>query len=372
MKVDDLRNQLVRLIEWVSETYGWTEIMSELYEVSEKERNSQKGATVYNELDRRFDSAYDEMEAFLQSFFKDEVEVEPPWENQDRVIESITRIATQQLLGSKNFKVTEKVRTRLRKESKQIFLYAKVFGPILKLPGEEKRAWPSLKTGEFIELTEESIWAADFQGIWEGVDKIMLPLASEEDPSTMDLYPKNVVRNGAPETIGFSDAGSLVYTVVSRCSQCGRKFLSLGVGVPPRCPCESEGDSTSGDETVHPLARGVVSYPMFDPLDLEDSIRTGEIWRTTQKKAREMITRCRTPTGHTFNRYEGGGLLSIFAGLLCIISGVEVTPSNIARAATEEEYRNRLLKKAKRNSMRVANKLKGREKVRKIAVAFWS
>ncbi|KXA88984.1 hypothetical protein AKJ62_04045 [candidate division MSBL1 archaeon SCGC-AAA259D14] len=375
MKINDLRRRLIRLTRRTNETCGWLGIMDELGRISLKEKNPQKASAIRNELDRRFYSACRDREALFQKFFEGEMEVESSWKNQDKVVESIARVVTWQLSRLRDSKVTEEEWKKIREESERVFLYTKVFGP-MEIPGEDKHARTVYKTGEFLEWAEEAIDAADFQGMWKYIGKTIVPLASEEAVSTPNLQPEGLVRNGAPETVGFSDADSLVYTVVSRCNQCGRKFLSLGVGVPPECPCKSEGDSTSGDETVYPLAQRVVNYPMFDPLDLEDSFHTGEIWRASQKEAREIIAWCRTPSNcaskRTFNRYGGGILLSIFAGLLCIASGTKTTPSNIARAATDGEYRNLLLEEAKGNSMRVANRLKKRENIRRIAVAFWS
>lgn len=344
--------------------------MDELGEISLKERNPQKASAIRDELDQRFYSACEDRRAFFRKFFEDKIEVESSWENQNRVVESIARIVTWQLSRLEDFKVTEKKEKKIEEESERVFLYAKVFGP-MKIPGEDKRTRTVYENGEFLEWAEQAMKDAGFQGMWRLVGKTIMPLASEEDVSRPSLRPKGLVRDGAPKTVGLSNANSIVPAEISQCNQCGRKFLSLGMRAPAKCPCESGKNLASEGGTVYRLAQGPVDFPVFNPLDLEDSLHTGEVWRTSQEEAREIIVRCRLPSGHGLSCYEGGILLSIFAGFLCVASGTKVTPSNIARVVTEEKYKNRLVEKARRKPLKVANRLKKRENMRRITVAFW-
>lgn len=77
----------------------------------------QEASAIRDELDRRFRSACDNRRTFFQKFFEGEIEVEPSWENQDRVVESIAQVVTWQLSRLKDSKVTEEERKKIREES---------------------------------------------------------------------------------------------------------------------------------------------------------------------------------------------------------------------------------------------------------------
>ncbi|KXA88985.1 hypothetical protein AKJ62_04050 [candidate division MSBL1 archaeon SCGC-AAA259D14] len=369
MKVNELRRKLVQLVRRIKETHSWLQIMEELAENSSEVKTPQRNSAVHDELNRRFGFAYNQLEAFFQRFFEGEIKVKGSWKNQNKVVKSITRIATRELSGFNDSEITEEERSRLREESNRVFLYAKVFGPI-KIPTGKENVEELYKFTDFPDWGKEAVDAAGFLNTWDDMEKTVVPLASEEDSFVVDSQSEKLIRTGAPEIVGSSEARIPVNTIISECAYCGRKLLSLGGGFPI-CSCERR-KNPSEPEAAPPLAKEEINYPVLSLLDLGSSLHTGRVWDSSQEEAREIVAQRKISVDYIFNRYESGVLLSIFAGFLCIASGAEATPSNIARVATEKKYRNLLLEKAKGNSIRVANRLKKRENIRRIAVAFWS